>query len=105
MLAGELQDGSTPLGLTIYRLGSQTYERIGPAGLAPEARWLPDSRRLLFLHHGKIHLVEVGSKRERLIFSAGPRRDIVTFGVSGDGRVIAFTVEAAEADIWMANLK
>jgi eukaryotic-like serine/threonine-protein kinase len=105
MLAGELQDGSTPLGLTIYRLDSQTYERIGPAGLAPEARWLPESRRLLFLHDGKIHLVEVGSKRERLILSAGPRRDIVTFGVSRDGRLIAFTVEAAEADIWLASLK
>jgi serine/threonine protein kinase len=105
MLAGELQDGSTPLGLTIYRLDSQTYERIGPPGLGPEARWLPDSRRLLFLHDGKIHLVEIGSKRERSVFSAGPRRDIVTFSVSGDGRLIAFTVEAAEADIWLANLK
>jgi hypothetical protein len=93
------------LGLAIYRVDTQTYERIGPAGLAPEARWLPDSRRLLFLHDGKIHLVEVGPKRERLIFSAGPRRDIVTFGVSRDGRVIAFTVEAAEADVWLANVK
>jgi hypothetical protein len=89
MVAGELQDGSTPLGLTIYRPDSQTYERIGPAGLVPEARWLPDSRRLLFLHDGKIHLVEIGSKRERLVFSAGPRRDMVTFSVSADGRLIA----------------
>jgi serine/threonine protein kinase/Tol biopolymer transport system component len=105
MLAGELQDGSTPLGLAIYRLDSQTFERIGPAGLGPEARWLPDSRRLLFLHDGNIHLVEIGSNRGSLVFSAGPRRDIVTFGVSGDGRLIAFTVEAAEADIWLANLK
>jgi dipeptidyl aminopeptidase/acylaminoacyl peptidase len=105
MVAGELQAGSTPLGLTIYRFDSQTYERIGPAGLGPEARWLSDSRRLLFLHEGKLHLIDVRSRREHLVFSAGPRRDIVTFSVSGDGRWIAYTVEAAEADIWLTNLK
>lgn len=105
MVAGELQAGSTPLGLAIYRFDLQAYERIGPAGLGPEARWLADSRRLLFLHDGKMHLIDVRSTREHLVFSAGPRRNIVTFSVSEDGRWIAYTIEAAEADIWLANLK
>jgi Tol biopolymer transport system component len=106
MLAGELtqRDGNF-LGLTVYRVDSQRYERIGPPGPEPNARWLPDSRRLLFLRDGKISLIDIQSKRIRQVFSAGPRRDILTFGVSTDGRMIAFTVEAAEADVWQAKLQ
>ena len=105
-LAGELTqiDGSF-LGLTVYRVDSQTYERIGPAGPGPNARWLPDSRRLLFLRDVKIHLIDSQSRRFHQVFTAGPRRNIFSFDVSTDGRWIAFTVEVAEADIWVVNLQ
>jgi Tol biopolymer transport system component len=106
LLAGELKQSDGGFwGLTVYRLDSQTYERIGPTGPSPNARWLPDSRRLLFLRDGKIDLIDSQSKRIRQVFTAGPRRDIFSFGLSADGRWIAFTVEVAEADIWLTNLR
>jgi Tol biopolymer transport system component len=106
MLSGELSqsDGSF-LGLGIYHMDSQRYERIGPPGGEGGGHWLPDSRRLLFRHDGKINLIDRQSKRIRQVFTAGPRRDILSFGVSADGRWIAYTVEAAEADIWLMNLQ
>jgi len=104
MLAGGLSHNGRFLGLAVYHVDSQRYERIGPPGWAPEARWLPDSRRLLFLRDGKINLIDIQSGRIHQVFTAGPRRDIFSFDVSSDGRMIAFTVEAGEADIWVANL-
>jgi len=105
MLSGELsqRDGSF-LGLSVYHMDSRRYERIGPAVGEGGSKWLPDSRRLLFLEDHKIHLIDSHSKRMRQVFTAGPRRDIFSFTVSADGRWIAYTVEAAEADIWLMNL-
>jgi Tol biopolymer transport system component len=105
MLSGQLsQSDGRFLGLGVYHMDSQRYERIGPPGGEGGSHWLPDSQRLLFLRDGKIHLIDRQSKRIHQVFTAGPRRDIFSFGVSADGRWIAFTVEAAEADIWLANL-
>jgi serine/threonine protein kinase len=106
MLSGELSqsDGSF-LGLGIYHMDSQKYELIGPPLGEGGGHWLPDSRRLLFRHDGKIDLIDRQSKRIRQVFTAGLRRDILSFGVSADARWIAYTVEAAEADIWLINLQ
>jgi len=106
MLVGGLtkSDGSSS-GLTVYHVNSQRYERIGPPGPGGSARWLPDSRRLLFCHDGKIHLIDSESKRMRQVFTAGPRRDIYSFGVSADGHWIAYTVEAAESDVWLVKIE
>jgi Tol biopolymer transport system component len=106
MMAGEVvQSNGTPLGLAVYHLDSRIYENIGPAGIGPLAKWLPDNRRLLFLHDGKIKLIDMGSKQVHTVFSAGPRRDVLNFSLSADARSIAFTAEAAEADVWIANLQ
>ena len=105
MLAGELSRDGSFLGLAVYHADTQRYELIGPPGPGPNARWLPDSRRLLFLREGKIHLIDSQSKRIQEVFTAGPRRNIFSFGFSSGGRWIAFTVEVAEADIWLMNLR
>ena len=93
------------MGLTVYHVDSQSYELIDPTESGQNARWLPDSRRLMYVHDGKIHLIDSQSKRTHQLFAAGPRRNILSFGLSGDGRWIAFTVEVAEADIWLINLE
>ena len=93
------------MGLSVYHMDSRRYERIGPAVGEGGSKWLPDSRRLLFLADHKIHLIDSQSKRMRQVFTAGPRRHIYSFGVSVDGRWIAYTVEAAESDIWLMNLQ
>ncbi len=107
MLAGELRQSPSgaAIGLAVYRLDAKTYERIGPAGTGTGARWLPDSRRILFLHDGELYLVSLASKRFHHVFSPGLRREITGFDLSRDGRWIVFTVEAAESDIWLANLR
>jgi Tol biopolymer transport system component len=104
MVAGGLSQNGTFLGLGVYHVDSQRYERIGPPGEGG-GQWLPDSRRLLFRHDGKINLIDSRSKRMHQVFTVGPRRDIYSFGVSADGRWIAYTVEAAEADIWLVKVE
>jgi len=51
-----------------------------------------------------IHLIDSQSKRMRQVFTAGQRRHIYSFGVSVDGRWIAYTVEAAESDVWLVDV-
>jgi serine/threonine protein kinase len=104
MAAGELtQSDGGFLGLAVYHADLQRYERIGPPGPALGPKWLPDSRRILFLRDGKIHLIDSQSQQIHQVFTAGQRREIFSFGLSNDGRSIAFTVEAAEADIWLVK--
>jgi serine/threonine protein kinase/sugar lactone lactonase YvrE len=106
MVAGGLsQNNGNFLGLSVYHVDSRSYEQIGPPGEDGGGHWLPDSRRLLFRHDGKINLIDSQSRRIHQVFSAGPRRDILTFDVSRDGRSIAFTVEAAESDVWQVSLQ
>jgi hypothetical protein len=112
MVAGELVrgDGSS-MGVTIYSLQSHRYEQIGPAGTDAHAamfgdpRWLHDNRRLLFIHDGKINLIDRQSKRMHSVLSAGPRRDIAAFAYSSDSHLIVFTIETAEADVWEMTLQ
>ena len=81
-----------PKGLAVYRLDSKTYERAGPAGTGTGARWLPDSRPILFLHDGAMYLVSLASNRFHHVFYAGPRGEIPTLDLSKDGRWIVFTM-------------
>jgi serine/threonine protein kinase/Tol biopolymer transport system component len=104
MVSGELsQNNGSSLGLSVYHVDSRSYEQIGPPGGEGGGLWLPDSRRLLFLHDRKIHLIDSQSRRIHQVFTAGPRRDIYSFGLSADGRWIAYTVEAAESDVWQVK--
>jgi Tol biopolymer transport system component len=104
MVSGGLwrSDGSS-LGLSVYHVDSLLYEQIGPPGWEGDGQWLPDSRRLLFLQDRKIHLIDSQSRRIRQVFTAGPRRDIMSMGVSADGRWIAYTIEVAESDVWLVK--
>jgi Tol biopolymer transport system component len=106
MVAGGLsQNNGSSLGLSVYHVDSRSYEQIGPPGGDGGGHWLPDSRRLLFRHDGKINLIDSQSKRMHQVFTAGPRRDIYSFGVSADGRWIAYTIETAESDVWLVKIK
>jgi Tol biopolymer transport system component len=112
MVAGELvRDDGSSMGVTIYSLQSHRYEQIGPAGtdahsaMFGDPRWLHDNRRLLFIHDGKINLIDRQSKRMHSVLSAGLRRDIAAFAYSPDSHLIVFTIETAEADVWEMTLQ
>ena len=99
LLRGE--DGSS-LGVTAYSPDSQKYERLVPFGMG--GHWLSDNRRVLFAHQGKIYLVDSQSKRLHEVLSVAPHEVVPQFGFSRD-RLIVFTLDATQANIWQMNLR
>ncbi|MGA2268538.1 MAG: protein kinase [Bryobacteraceae bacterium] len=101
MLAGFLNRED---GIAIYSLAARSYRKVTEHGADPV--WLSDSRRILFLDRGKIHLLDSGSGRTRELVSVMPeeiaRRG---FAVSPDDCRIYFSVSTTEADVWMAEFE
>lgn len=99
-LAGQI--GMPGKGIEIFSLGSGQYEQLTEFGEWPV--WLPDSRRLLFVHGGKeFHLVDRESKVSRQVFSV-PRDVIGPPRISIDGRTVYFSRRVTEADVWILSL-
>ncbi|MCL5745326.1 MAG: hypothetical protein M1541_15600, partial [Acidobacteria bacterium] len=104
-LAGFQMDRSDPdrQGIAVYRFNSGAVQRISEFGSFP--RWLSDSRRLLFSHRDRIYLADVTSGPVRELVSVSPNEIEWAVGVSGDDRVIYFSLVSTEADIWLANFR
>jgi serine/threonine protein kinase len=94
------EDGSS-LGITAYSFDSEKYQRLAPFGMA--GHWLGDNRRVLFAHQGKIYLVDSQSKRFHEVLSVAPYEVVPQFGFFRD-RLIVFTLDATQANIWQMNL-
>ena len=96
MLAGFLNRDN---GIALYSPGSRSFRKLNGHGADPV--WLSDSRRLLFLDGGKIHLLDSASGSTRELVSVMPeevaRRG---FAVSPDDRQIYFSVSSTEANVW-----
>ena len=97
MLAG--QAGYPGRGVTIYSFDTQAYERLTDYGEWPV--WLPDNRRLIFVHEGKrFFVVDRETKETREVFSV-PRDVIGPPRISGDGTQLVFSRRVTESDIWL----
>jgi eukaryotic-like serine/threonine-protein kinase len=87
-------------GIALYSFAERTFHRLTQHGSDP--LWLSDSRRLLYLDRGKVHLLDSQSGASRELLSILPeevaRRG---FAVSPDDRHIYFSVSTTEADVWM----
>jgi Tol biopolymer transport system component len=94
------EDGSS-LGITAYSFDSEKYQRLAPFGMS--GHWLGDNRRVLFAHQGKIYLVDSQSKRFHEVLSVAPYEVVPQFGFFRD-RLIVFTLDATQANIWQMNL-
>src|SRR2546428_1559670 len=94
MLAGFLNRDD---GIAVYSLASRSFRKLTGHGADPV--WLSDSRRLLFLDRGKIHLLDGESGSTREVVSVMPeevaRRG---FALSPDDRHIYFSVSTTAAD-------
>ncbi len=102
-LAGSIRGaGGTYLGVGVYDLDSQKFERLTESGMNPV--WLKDSRRLLFELQGKLYLLDSQSKKSREILAVPPHL-ANSPAVSRDNRLIYFILDATEADIWLVNLE
>jgi dipeptidyl aminopeptidase/acylaminoacyl peptidase len=100
-LAGFLEraDATYP-GIVLYDLASRTFEKLTDSGIEPV--WLSDSRRLLFNHDGKIHLVDSLTKRTREVLSIAPAAVAKRgFAVGSGDRAIYFSIANIEADLWL----
>ena len=97
-----LEDQSS-LGMAAYSLDSHAYERLAPVGST--GYLLDDNRRVLFSHQGKLFLMDSQSKNMHEVLSVAPYEVVQQFGFSRAGRLITFTRDATEADIWLMNTK
>jgi Tol biopolymer transport system component/serine/threonine protein kinase len=101
LLAGFLDRDN---GVAIYSPASQSFRKMTEHGADPV--WLSDSRRLLFLDKGKIHLLDTASGATRELVSVAPeevaRRG---FAVSPDDSRIYFSMSTTEADVWMVEFQ
>jgi serine/threonine protein kinase len=90
-------------GIGIYDLQSRTYRWITDFGDWP--LWLNDGKRLLFVAHGKVHLIDGETGKYQTLFSVTDEEvDIGSPGLTRDNRAIYFSAVTVEADIWTAQL-
>jgi Tol biopolymer transport system component/tRNA A-37 threonylcarbamoyl transferase component Bud32 len=101
MLAGFLDRDN---GVAVYSPASRNFRKLTEYGADPV--WLSDSRRLMFLDKGKIHLLDTASGSTGELVSVTPeevaRRG---FAVSPDDLRIYFSVSTTEADVWMVEFQ
>jgi Tol biopolymer transport system component len=92
-----------PAGIFVYSLERGAWKHLLDFGHEP--MWLDDSRRLLFLHEGKLFLLDTVSGDHREILRLDPPATVGMFAIAPDNRAIYFTHVVNESDIWMLTLE
>lgn len=102
-LAGWLRTREDPhAGILLYSLDSKQFEKLTDFGNRPV--WLSDNRRLLFFYRDKLYLLNALSGTTKELLRTAPDQ-IHGLTVSRDTNLVGFSVEVAEADIWVATLQ
>ncbi|MBK9316872.1 MAG: hypothetical protein IPM55_21895 [Acidobacteria bacterium] len=89
-------------GIYSYSFDSGRYERLTEFGQYP--MWLNDNQRLLFFAQDKLYLLDSRTRKTLEILSVAPNR-FQSLGVSHNSRVVYFSLQTTEADIWLASLE
>jgi len=89
-------------GIAVHEIGTDRIDWLTDFGEWP--LWLNDNRRLLFSHHGKLHIVDRVTKKVQEVFSV-PQPNLGSVGLSRDEKTIYYTYRAAESDVWMITVK
>ncbi len=89
-------------GILSYSFDSRQYERLTEFGERPV--WLNDNQRLLFIYQDKLYLLDSRTRKAQEILSVAPNR-FQSLGISRDSRVIYFSLQTTEADVWLAALE
>jgi eukaryotic-like serine/threonine-protein kinase len=100
-LAGTF-DGANGAGVGYYSFETGRYEKVLDLHVLPS--WLPDSRRLVYAYEGKAYVADALTKKVREIL-ARPAEQIRSVGVSRDGRLLYYTLNSTESDVWLLNLE
>jgi Tol biopolymer transport system component len=102
-LIGFAGPSSPSLGVVMYTLKTQTYERLTNFGEWPV--WLPDGRRVLMSDGGKqFWVLDTQTKQTKTIYSGG--RDVLgPPRLTADGRTAYYSRRVTEADIHLMTLR
>jgi eukaryotic-like serine/threonine-protein kinase len=92
----------TQPGVLLFTLDAQRYDRMTDIGARPA--WLRDNRHLIFLHQGKLFLLDSQTRKNREIYSH-PQFQISSLAISPDNRRLYYTATAHEADIHLLSLE
>ena len=102
-LAAKL-DGSRLPGIFVCSLKTRTYEKLIDLGSEfddSSYTWLNDDRRLLFVYHRKIFLLDRASKKMTEVYTPSPGTFVDGIALSKDNRTIYLNHTTSEADIWL----
>ncbi len=86
--------------LHVYDFETRTYENLKVRAGRPV--WLSDNSRLLYERDGGIHLLETQTKKSREVLSAGPDT-LITVCPTRDARMLYYTVQKTESDVWLLS--
>jgi Tol biopolymer transport system component len=89
-------------GMIVYEVATGAHEPISDVGEKP--RWLGDSRRLVYIHDGALHLVDTRTKASREIYRP-PVGSIADMSVAHDDGAIYFILRRDEGNVWLATLR
>ncbi|MBL8170125.1 MAG: serine/threonine-protein kinase [Acidobacteria bacterium] len=99
----EWLDGNDISGIVVYDLATQQYTRLNDSGDNPY--WLPDNRRLVYLHRFKIFLLDSQTKTSRLLLAPEGEDTFENPTFSRDGRWLYYGVTNNEESIYLISLK
>jgi TolB protein len=106
MIAGSRSfiDRFLPGGVFVYTIATRTFRMIADEGTG--ARWLNDSRRLIYSDPAarKVVLVDTRSGQEHDVLSVAPR-DLGAVRLTADNNTLYVQVSTTESDIWQVNLE
>ncbi|HVT43755.1 MAG TPA: protein kinase [Thermoanaerobaculia bacterium] len=102
-IAGRLVEENNAVGVSVYRLGTRTYDDVVDVNtsLFQMVIW-GSNGHLLYSAGGWLHVADLATKQTRQIMQLGNRRNP---RLSADGRHLFFVNRLDEADIWMVTLK
>jgi hypothetical protein len=80
---------------------NHSYQSLSDIGDEPV--WLSDSRRLLFMHDGKLKMIDRNTKVISAILSVTPDAVYGVGSLTRDNRTIYLAVQSREADVWLMS--
>jgi len=89
--------------IILYSFETREFEKPADFGVRPI--WLKDNRRLLFHSDDRIYLLDSKSKKVGEVLSVAPNSLGDGITISPDNRVLYFSLQQEEADIWLATLR
>jgi len=98
-------EGTAPMGIAVYSIGTRSYSKMFKGGQAP--RWLPDSRRLLYVREQQLHVLDSESGIARPLRMADRTENPETgrVALSPDGRMVYLVRWCNQSDIWLLELR